>query len=62
MICKHPTPRYSVRMESGVLYSQEVERVSLSSLWRKPGISVPSIRDSVARGQRIAEERHLVLT
>jgi REP element-mobilizing transposase RayT/lambda repressor-like predicted transcriptional regulator len=36
--------------------------VSLSSLSRKLGISVPSVSDSVARGQRIAEERHLFLT
>jgi putative transposase len=36
--------------------------VSLSSLSRKLGISVSSISDSVARGQRIAEERHLFLT
>jgi putative transposase len=35
--------------------------VSLSSLSRKLGISVPSVSDSVARGQRIAEERRLFL-
>jgi len=36
--------------------------VSLSSLSRKLRISVPSVSDSVARGQRIAEERHFFLT
>jgi hypothetical protein len=36
--------------------------VSLFSLSRKPGISVHSVSDSVARGQRIAEKRHLFLT
>lgn len=36
--------------------------VSLSSLSRKLGISVPSVRDSVARGQRLAEEGHVILT
>jgi hypothetical protein len=35
--------------------------VSLSSLSRKLGISVPSVRDSVARGQKIAEEQKLLL-
>lgn len=35
--------------------------VSLSSLSRKLGISVPSVSNSVARGQRIAEERFLFL-
>jgi lambda repressor-like predicted transcriptional regulator len=36
--------------------------VSLSSLSRKLRISVPSVSDSVARGHRIAEERHFFLT
>jgi len=35
--------------------------VSLSSLSRRLGLSVPSISDSVARGQRIAEKRSLSL-
>jgi len=35
--------------------------VSLSSPSRKLGISVPSVSDSVARGQRLVEEGHVVL-
>jgi hypothetical protein len=36
--------------------------VSLFSLSRKPGISVHSVSNSVARGQRIVGKRHLFLT
>ena len=35
--------------------------VSMSSLSRKLGISIPSVSESVARGQRIAEDRDLIL-
>ncbi len=31
--------------------------ISMSSLARKPGISVPSVSESVTRGRRIAEEK-----
>jgi hypothetical protein len=35
--------------------------VPKSSLARKQGISIPSVTESVARGARIAEEKHLCL-
>jgi chromosomal replication initiation ATPase DnaA len=35
--------------------------ISMSSLARKLGISIPSVSESVTRGQRIAEERNFFL-
>jgi putative transposase len=35
--------------------------ISMSSLARKLGISIPSVSESVTRGRRIAEENHLLL-